>query len=162
GAVAGTIGTIGFFGFQFSYWLHSVFGIPDVLFTQVFAVGGLIIVVTISAVTGIEKGIQFLSKLNIWLALGIAAFILLVGLGAVAGTIGTIGFVGFQFSYWLHSVFGIPDVLFTQVFAVGGLIIVVTISAVTGIEKGIQFLSKLNIWLALGIAAFILLLGPGG
>lgn len=83
-------------------------------------------------------------------------------LGAVAGTIGTIGFFGFQFSYWLHSVFGIPDVLFTQVFAVGGLIIVVTISAVTGIEKGIQFLSKLNIWLALGIAAFILLLGPGG
>src|SRR5699024_615905 len=83
-------------------------------------------------------------------------------LGAVAGTIGTIGFFGLQFSYVLHSLFGIPDVLFTQVFAVGGLIIVVTISAVTGIVKGIQFLSKLNIWLALGIAAFILLLVPGG
>ena len=49
----------------------------------------------------------------------------------------------------------------TQVLSVIGLIIVVTISAVTGIDKGIQFLSKLNVWLAIGIAAFILLVGPG-
>lgn len=82
-------------------------------------------------------------------------------LGAVAGTIGTIGFFGFQFSYWLHSIFGLPDNIMTQVLSVIGLIIVVTISAVTGIDKGIQFLSKLNVWLAIGIAAFILLVGPG-
>lgn len=83
-------------------------------------------------------------------------------IGAVAGTIGTIGFFGFQFSYWLHDVFGIPDTLITSVLSVAGLITIVTISAVTGIEKGIQFLSRLNIWLALFVGAFILLLGPGG
>src|SRR5699024_9939552 len=83
-------------------------------------------------------------------------------LGAVAGTIGTIGFFGFQFSCWLHSGFGIRAVVFTHVLAVGGLVVVVSISAVTGIETGIQSLSKLNIWLAVGIAAFILLRGPGG
>jgi len=82
-------------------------------------------------------------------------------LGAVAGTIGTIGFFGFQFSFWLHSIFGVPDNIITQVLSVGGLMAVVTISATTGIDKGIQFLSKLNIWLALGVAAFILLIGPG-
>jgi len=82
-------------------------------------------------------------------------------LGAVAGTIGTIGFFGFQFSYWMHSIFGVPDNIITQILSVVGLIIVVTISAVTGIDKGIQFLSKLNIWLAIGIALFILLVGPG-
>ncbi|PNZ60361.1 BCCT transporter [Staphylococcus casei] len=82
-------------------------------------------------------------------------------LGAVAGTIGTIGFFGFQFSYWLHSIFGIPDSLITQVLSVGGLMIIVTISATTGIDKGIQFLSKLNVWLALAVAVFILLIGPG-
>ncbi|WP_241955958.1 BCCT family transporter, partial [Staphylococcus chromogenes] len=82
-------------------------------------------------------------------------------LGAVAGTIVTIGFFGFQFSYWLHSILGIPDNLTTQVLSVVGLMIIVTISATTGIEKGIQFLSKLNVWLAIGVAVFIVLIGPG-
>ncbi|MDW4353248.1 BCCT family transporter [Staphylococcus saprophyticus] len=82
-------------------------------------------------------------------------------LGAVAGTIGTIGFFGFQFSYWLHSIFGIPDNIITQILSVVGLMVVVTISATTGIDKGIQFLSKLNVWLALALAVFILLIGPG-
>ena len=77
GAVAGTIGTIGFFGFQFSYWLHSIFGIPDNIITQVLSVAGLMVIVSISATTGIDKGIQFLSKLNIWLAIALAVFILL-------------------------------------------------------------------------------------
>ncbi|NQD99105.1 BCCT family transporter, partial [Staphylococcus xylosus] len=62
---------------------------------------------------------------------------------------------------WLHSIFGIPDNIITQILSVTGLMVVVTISATTGIEKGIQFLSKLNVWLALALAAFILLLGPG-
>ncbi len=83
-------------------------------------------------------------------------------LGAVAGTIGTIGFFGFQFSYWLHSIFGIPDNIITQVLSVAGLMVIVSISATTGIDKGIQFLSKLNIWLAIALVVFILLIGPGG
>ncbi|WP_342610582.1 BCCT family transporter [Staphylococcus hsinchuensis] len=81
GAVAGTIGTIGFFGFQFSYWLHSIFGIPDNIVTQILSVVGLMIIVSISAMTGIEKGIQFLSKVNVWLAIAVAVFIVLIGLG---------------------------------------------------------------------------------
>lgn len=93
--------------------------------------------------------------------IGIATDVFCI-IGAVAGTIGTIGFFGFQFSYWLHAIFGLPDTLLTQVLIVGGLMLLVTISAVTGIEKGIQFLSRLNVWLAVGVGIFILLLGPGG
>ncbi|MEJ7395971.1 BCCT family transporter, partial [Staphylococcus epidermidis] len=62
---------------------------------------------------------------------------------------------------WLHSIFGIPDNIITQILSVVGLMVVVTISATTGIDKGIQFLSKLNVWLALALAVFILLIGPG-
>ncbi|QQK78952.1 BCCT family transporter [Salicibibacter cibi] len=91
---------------------------------------------------------------------GIAADVCCI-LGAVAGTIGTVGFFGFQLSYWLEHSFGIPDGLFTQMIVIGLLIAVVTISAVTGISKGIQFLSRMNIWLIFPVGVLILLLGPG-
>ncbi|WP_240377505.1 BCCT family transporter [Bacillus piscicola] len=92
---------------------------------------------------------------------GVAADVFCI-LGAVAGTIGTIGFFGFQFSYWMHDLFGLPDTLLTQVLAVGVLIALVTISTVTGIEKGIQFLSRFNVWFAIGVGIILLLIGPGG
>ena len=43
-------------------------------------------------------------------------------------------------------------VLLTAVFA---------ISTVSGIQKGIKWLSELNVWLTLAMAAGLLLLGPG-
>ncbi|SDJ10125.1 BCCT family transporter [Alteribacillus bidgolensis] len=95
---------------------------------------------------------------NAW---GVATDVFCI-IGAVAGTIGTIGFFGFQFSYWMHDLFGIPDVLLTQILAVGGLITLVTISTVTGIEKGIQFLSRFNVWFAIAIGVIMLIIGPGG
>ncbi|QQK74817.1 BCCT family transporter [Salicibibacter cibarius] len=82
-------------------------------------------------------------------------------LGAVAGTIGTVGFFGFQLSYWLEHSFGVPDGLSTQMLVIGLLITIVTISAVTGISRGIQFLSRMNIWLIFPVGILILLLGPG-
>lgn len=83
-------------------------------------------------------------------------------LGAAAGAIGTIGFFGFQFSYWLHDLLGTPDSFVMQLSAVAVLIVIVVISAVTGLEKGIQFFSKFNVWLAVLLGAFILIAGPGG
>lgn len=83
-------------------------------------------------------------------------------LGAAAGAIGTIGFFGFQFSYWLHDLLGTPDSFLMQLSAVSVLIIIVVISTVTGLEKGIQFFSKINVWLVVLLGTFILLAGPGG
>lgn len=82
-------------------------------------------------------------------------------IGAAAGTIGPIGFLGLQVSYGIHSIFGIPDTFETQLVVITVLLAVVLVSALTGIEKGIQFLSKLNVNVVVVIAVFLVVFGPG-
>lgn len=82
-------------------------------------------------------------------------------IAVAAGTIGPIGFLGLQMSYALNQVFGIPDVYLTQLVILLGLVAMYTISAVTGINKGIQILSRFNVYLAGVMIAIILILGPG-
>ena len=78
----------------------------------------------------------------------------------VAGTVGPIGFLGLQMSYGLNALTGVPDTFATQAVAVLALVGVYTISAVTGLAKGIQLLSRLNVVLALALLAFMLVAGP--
>jgi len=82
-------------------------------------------------------------------------------IGAAAGTIGPIGFLGLQVSYGLSAIFGIPDTFATQLTVILVLLAVVLVSALTGIQKGIQFLSKLNVNVVVVIGFFLLLFGPG-
>lgn len=82
-------------------------------------------------------------------------------IGAAAGTIGPIGFLGLQVSYGVSSIFGIPDTFVTQLGVIIVLLAVVLVSALTGIEKGIQILSKINVNAVIVIAFFLLLFGPG-
>ncbi|SFM29392.1 BCCT family transporter [Salibacterium qingdaonense] len=83
-------------------------------------------------------------------------------IAAAAGTIGPIGFLGLQVSYGLNALYGIPDVFATQMIVIGALIAIVIISAVTGIHKGIQRLSRLNVWTAIIVAGFLVVFGAGG
>ncbi|MGD9016297.1 MAG: BCCT family transporter, partial [Desulfobacterales bacterium] len=83
-------------------------------------------------------------------------------LAVAAGTIGPIGFLGLQVSFALQKLFGIPDVYGTQLMIIIALVIVYTISAVTGLHRGIQFLSRVNVIMAVSLVALILLIGPGG
>ncbi|MGY4690588.1 BCCT family transporter [Salibacterium sp. K-3] len=83
-------------------------------------------------------------------------------IAVAAGTIGPIGFLGLQASYGLEAVFGIPDVFATRLAIIAGVVVISTISAVTGLYKGIQWLSKFNVRLALLLMAVLLLAGPGG
>lgn len=83
-------------------------------------------------------------------------------IAVAAGTIGPIGFLGLQAAYGLQALFGIPDELITRLAIIIGLVTVSTISAVTGLHKGIQWLSNFNIRLAIGLILFVLLFGPGG
>lgn len=83
-------------------------------------------------------------------------------LAVAAGTIGPIGFLGLQVSYALNQLFGIPDAYATQLAIIVALVIIYTISAVTGIHRGIQFLSRVNVLLTVALVALILLIGPGG
>ena len=83
-------------------------------------------------------------------------------IAVAAGTIGPIGFLGLQVSFALEQLFGIPDVYVTQLCIIIGLVIVYTISAVSGLHKGIQILSRFNVILTVILIGVILLLGPGG
>ena len=82
-------------------------------------------------------------------------------LAVAAGTIGPIGFLGLQVSYALNQLFGIPDVYGTQLSIIIALVCVYTISAISGLHKGIQILSRINIWLTVGLITVILFIGPG-
>ncbi len=83
-------------------------------------------------------------------------------LAVAAGTIGPIGFLGLQLSYSLEQLMGIPDVYATQLTIVAALVAIYTISAITGITRGIQILSRFNVLLAVALLAIIILTGPGG
>ncbi|MCA1020821.1 BCCT family transporter [Halobacillus litoralis] len=83
-------------------------------------------------------------------------------IAVAAGTIGPIGFLGLQASYGLQEIFGIPNTFSTQFTIILVVVLVSTISAVSGLYKGIQMLSSFNVRLALGLMIFIVIFGPGG
>ncbi len=81
-------------------------------------------------------------------------------IATAAGTIGPIGFLGLQVSYALNALFGIPDTFLTQALVVSFAIGVYTISALSGLNRGIQIISRYNVMLAVGLVTFILFFGP--
>lgn len=82
-------------------------------------------------------------------------------IAVAAGTIGPIGFLGLQAAYGLEALFGIPNTQTMQILIIGGVVVISIVSAVTGLHKGIQFLSNLNVILTLILMAAVLLIGPG-
>ena len=98
-----------------------------------------------------EKGVRG------WL--GDAADIVSV-LAVFAGTVGPIGFLGLQISYGLSEFIGTEDTLAMQLFTIAALMAVYLTSAVSGMHKGIQILSRANIVLGLSLLAFLFLAGP--
>ncbi|MDN3453790.1 MULTISPECIES: BCCT family transporter [unclassified Psychrobacter] len=77
-----------------------------------------------------------------------------------AGTIGPIGFLGLQTSYALNTLFGIPDTFTTQLIIIVFAIVLYTLSAISGLSRGMQLLSRFNVILAFALMVFILLFGP--
>lgn len=77
----------------------------------------------------------------------------------IAGTVGPIGFLATQMSYGLQVLFGFTSGFTTQLF----ILLLATVyiaSAMSGIHRGIQLLSRFNVFLALAIGAVIFLFGP--
>lgn len=81
-------------------------------------------------------------------------------IAVVAGTVGPIGFLATQMSFGLHELFGVADTFTTQLVILTLLAGVYMTSAITGVHKGIQILSRFNVILALVIAAVIFVFGP--
>ncbi|PKR82184.1 choline transporter [Brumimicrobium salinarum] len=72
----------------------------------------------------------------------------------------TIGFGVGQINSGLTHVFGIPSSLFYQVVIIIAVTLAGTISAFSGVNKGVQMLSKLNVRVASAIFFLVLILGP--
>ncbi|MCY9844516.1 BCCT family transporter [Vibrio caribbeanicus] len=81
-------------------------------------------------------------------------------IAVAAGTIGPIGFLGLQVSYALNSLFDIPDNFTTQALVIGLAILAYTLSALSGVNKGIQIISRYNIILSLALVIYVLIFGP--
>jgi len=81
-------------------------------------------------------------------------------IAVVAGTVGPIGFLGLQVGYGFHELFGFANNYSTQLAIIVGLICIYTVSAVSGVQRGIKILSDLNVCLAMGLMAFMLIFGP--
>lgn len=81
-------------------------------------------------------------------------------IAVVAGTVGPIGFLATQMSFGMSELFGLPDGFKTQLIVLAILAAIYMTSAMTGLHRGIQMLSRFNVFLALAIGAVILLFGP--
>ncbi|MDF5099214.1 BCCT family transporter, partial [Vibrio parahaemolyticus] len=81
-------------------------------------------------------------------------------IAVAAGTIGPIGFLGLQISYALNSLFGLPDTFVTQSMVIMAAILMYTLSALSGLSKGIQIVSRYNIILSVLLIGYILFFGP--
>ncbi|WP_047865295.1 choline BCCT transporter BetT [Rubrobacter aplysinae] len=81
-------------------------------------------------------------------------------LGTIFGIATTLGIGVVQLNFGLNILYGIPEGLSAQVGLIVLAVIVAIISAVSGIARGIRRLSELNVWLTIGLAAFILIAGP--
>jgi glycine betaine transporter len=81
-------------------------------------------------------------------------------IAVVAGTIGPIGFLGLQVSFGLEKLFGISNNYGTQLTIICVLVGIYTLSAASGVNRGIKLLSQLNVVLAAVLMLFILVFGP--
>ncbi|AUI87653.1 BCCT transporter [Vibrio azureus] len=81
-------------------------------------------------------------------------------IAVAAGTIGPIGFLGLQISYALNELFGLPDTFVTQSLVILAAILMYTLSALSGVSKGIQLVSRYNIVLSVALIGYILCVGP--
>jgi choline-glycine betaine transporter len=81
-------------------------------------------------------------------------------ISVMAGTVGPIGFLGLQMAYGLSALFGVPDTFTTQAVVILSLVGIYSISAVTGLSKGIKILSQFNVILVFVLLVYMLLAGP--
>ena len=83
-------------------------------------------------------------------------------IAVVAGTVGPIGFLGLQVAYGLDSLFGIPNVYGVQLVVIVVLTAIIVASVLSGLDKGIQILSRINVWMALVLMVLVLAVGSVG
>lgn len=80
-------------------------------------------------------------------------------LGTVLGISVTLGIGVVQLSYGMHMLFGTPDGTAMRIALIALAVVLSTLSAVTGVERGIRRLSELNVLLAAVLLIWITVTG---
>ncbi|GAB3946145.1 choline BCCT transporter BetT [Corynebacterium tapiri] len=80
-------------------------------------------------------------------------------LGTVFGVVASLGIGIVQLSYGIHLIFGVEQGTGLQAALVVFAVAVATLSAVSGVDKGIRLLSELNVYLAIGLMVYIVIVG---
>ena len=78
----------------------------------------------------------------------------------VFGVATSLGFGAMQISGGLSHLAGIPNTIVTQLLLIVVVTVLFMLSAQTGLQRGIKYLSNLNMVLALALLGFLFLLGP--
>lgn len=81
-------------------------------------------------------------------------------IAVAAGTIGPIGFLASQMGYSLEVLVGLKNDMYSQLMILAVVVIICAASAASGMNKGLQWLSRLNIIGAFTLLVGILVLGP--
>jgi choline/glycine/proline betaine transport protein len=81
-------------------------------------------------------------------------------LGTLFGVATSLGLGAMQINAGLGKLFGMPQGIGPQLLLIIGITVMATISVVTGLHKGIRFLSQFNIGLLVFVFAFVLAFGP--
>ncbi|MFK5583901.1 choline BCCT transporter BetT [Serinicoccus sp. LYQ131] len=80
-------------------------------------------------------------------------------LGTIFGVATSLGIGVVFLNFGLNTIFGVPIGTGAQIALVALAVGMATVSATTGVDKGIRLLSQLNVLLALGLAAWVLVTG---
>lgn len=80
--------------------------------------------------------------------------------GTLFGLTTSLGFGAQQINSGLSTLFGIPNNATVQIILIAVITGVAATSVILGIDKGIRNLSLINLWLAVGLAIFVLIVGP--
>ena len=78
----------------------------------------------------------------------------------VAGVVTSLGLGVLQINSGLHDLFGIPVALTVQIAVICLISVLYISSAVSGIDRGIRFVSNANLYIALTLMALAFLVGP--
>ncbi|MFV0435709.1 MAG: BCCT family transporter [Leucobacter sp.] len=76
------------------------------------------------------------------------------------GTTTSLGLGASQISEGLSRVFGVPSTLITQIIIIAVITAMFTLSALSGVHRGIKWLSQITTVLSIGLGLFVLIVGP--
>jgi choline/glycine/proline betaine transport protein len=85
---------------------------------------------------------------------------LLAVFGTVFGIATTLGLGVQQMNAGLNRVFGIVNSTELQLTVIAGIMMIATVSVVSGVSRGVRLLSEMNFWLSIAAVFFMLILGP--